>query len=433
MASPPRPLLGLSLAVLLHLSPLLASAALVMEDGYTVSTAADLNPRPPSTGAQPYALLPRPRAGDLLLLDSTGSVLYTLALPVSADGEPRRLAGGAGTFGRPRSVAVDGADNVYVADREHGAIRKVAPSGYTTTIAGGYSSGTGRRDGPAQNATFSPDFELVYVPRICALLVADRGNRLIRQINLRPEDCAHETQKGLGNTTVSIVAVLGALFGSVIGFLVRHFYPFHEVSINRFFSRVQKQFKRTQRKATLISFSDIRSAIANSMLYALLLKLIRVSCGYLTVVLPSIRLERGVPCKPFPSLDLDKAGTAPSLLDLDQSGTTTTTTTTTGLPNKALPSTEHLGDFIGFDGDSDTDEGNESAFDDSFNTQEENKEASLDRDLWTLFDNKGSSKKIDNMIESNLLDFSGQDKYGSSGVKYSGVSRRRSHGDSKVL
>ncbi|KAM0906014.1 hypothetical protein ACQ4PT_017000 [Festuca glaucescens] len=331
MASPPRPLLGLSLAVLLHLSPLLASAALVMEDGYTVSTAADLNPRPPSTGAQPYALLPRPRAGDLLLLDSTGSVLYTLALPVSADGEPRRLAGGAGTFGRPRSVAVDGADNVYVADREHGAIRKVAPSVIKT---------------------------------------------------VKPETCRQE------------------------------------VSINRFFSRVQKQFKRTQRKATLISFSDIRSAIANSMLYALLLKLIRVSCGYLTVVLPSIRLERGVPCKPFPSLDLDKAGTAPSLLDLDQSGTTTTTTTMTGLPNKALPSTEHLGDFIGFDGDSDTDEGNESAFDDSFNTQEENKEASLDRDLWTLFDNKGSSKKIDNMIESNLLDFSGQDKYGSSGVKY---------------
>ncbi|XP_051205028.1 uncharacterized protein [Lolium perenne] len=238
MASLARPLLSLSLAavlLLLLLPPLLASAALVLEDGYTVSTAADLNPRPPSTGAQPqpYALLPRPRAGDLLLLDSTGSALYTLALPVSADAEPRRLAGGAGAFGRPRSVAVDGADNVYVADREHAAIRKVAPSGYTTTIAGGYSAGTGRRDGPAQNATFSPDFELVYVPRICALLVADRGNRLIRQINLRPEDCAHETQKGLGNTTVSIIAVLGALFGSVIGFLVRHFYPFHAGSLHQ--------------------------------------------------------------------------------------------------------------------------------------------------------------------------------------------------------
>lgn len=232
MASPPRPPLGLSLAALL-LPPLLASAALVLEDGYTVSTAADLNRRAPAAGAQPYALLPRPRAGDLLLLDSAGSALYTLALPVSADAEPRRLAGGAGAFGRPRSVAVDGADNVYVADRDHRAIRKVAPSGYTTTIAGGHSSGTGHRDGPAQNATFSPDFELVYVPKMCALLVADRGNRLIRQINLRPEDCAHETQKGLGNTTVSIIAVLGALFGSVIGFLVRHFYPFHAGSLHQ--------------------------------------------------------------------------------------------------------------------------------------------------------------------------------------------------------
>ncbi|KAM0906008.1 hypothetical protein ACQ4PT_017002 [Festuca glaucescens] len=407
MASPPRPLLGLSLAVLLHLSPLLASAALVMEDGYTVSTAADLNPRPPSTGAQPYALLPRPRAGDLLLLDSTGSVLYTLALPVSADGEPRRLAGGAGTFGRPRSVAVDGADNVYVADREHGAIRKVAPSGESARPA-------------FLPVPFVGSFVLGF--RVCSM-----GTSRVRN------GCDRLT--GTSRVTAAINAHVGTLCACRFsGHQSGIFTPsMQEVSINRFFSRVQKQFKRTQRKATLISFSDIRSAIANSMLYALLLKLIRVSCGYLTVVLPSIRLERGVPCKPFPSLDLDKAGTAPSLLDLDQSGTTTTTTTTTGLPNKALPSTEHLGDFIGFDGDSDTDEGNESAFDDSFNTQEENKEASLDRDLWTLFDNKGSSKKIDNMIESNLLDFSGQDKYGSSGVKYSGVSRRRSHGDSKVL
>ena len=68
--------------------------------------------------------------------------------------------------------------------------------GHTTTIAGGLSSGSGRRDGPAQNATFSTDFELVYVPKICALLVADRGNRLIRQINLKPEDCAHDTHSG---------------------------------------------------------------------------------------------------------------------------------------------------------------------------------------------------------------------------------------------
>ncbi|KAM3383670.1 hypothetical protein ACQJBY_008378 [Aegilops geniculata] len=230
MASPPRVLLGHAL-LLIPLLPLLACAGLVLEDGYTVSTVSDLNP----TGTHPYALLPRPRAGDLVLLDSAGSTLYTLPLPVSADAGPRRLAGGAGAFGRghPRSIAVDGADNVYVADRANGSVRKVAPSGYTTTIAGGYSAGTGHRDEPAQNATFSPDFELTYIPKICALLVADRGNRLIRQIKLKPEDCAHENQKGLGTTSASIIAILAALFGSIIGFLVRHFYPFHAGSLHQ--------------------------------------------------------------------------------------------------------------------------------------------------------------------------------------------------------
>ncbi|VAH42907.1 unnamed protein product [Triticum turgidum subsp. durum] len=407
MASPPRVLLGHTL-LLISLLPLLACAGLVLEDGYTVSTVSDLNP----TGTHPYALLPRPRAGDLVLLDSAGSTLYTLPLPVSADAGLRRLAGGAGAFGHghPRSIAVDGADNVYVADRANGSIRKVAPSGYTTTIAGGYSAGTGHRDEPAQNATFSPDFELTYIPKICALLVADRGNRLIRQIKLKPEDCAHENQKGLGTTSASIIAILAALFGSIIGFLVRHFYPFHEVSINRFFSRIQRQYRRTQRKAALISFSDIRNAIANSMLSTVLLKLVRVSVGYLTVVLPSIRLERGVACKPSPP----SPSPSPPLLDLDMAGTTTPAI---GLDNEALPSTELLGDFVGFD-DSDSDG--------SANDQEEDKETSLDRDLWALLDNpQGSSKKIDSMIEANLLDFSGQDNY-------SGVSRRL-HGGSKVL
>ncbi|XP_062192831.1 uncharacterized protein LOC133896272 [Phragmites australis] len=240
MASPPcsRRLL---LALLPLLLPLLAAANLVLENGYTVTTAADLNPHP---AAHPYTLLPRARAGDLLLLDSGGSALYTLPLSLGSGVEPRWLAGGKQTgfndggpgdaaFDHPRSVAVDGADNVYVADRRHGAVRKVAPSGFTSTIAGGLSSGNGHRDGPAQNATFSPDFELVYVPKICALLVADRGNRLVRQINLKLEDCVHETQPDLGTTSVSVIAILCALFGSVIGFLTRHFYPVHAGSLHQ--------------------------------------------------------------------------------------------------------------------------------------------------------------------------------------------------------
>lgn len=131
------------------------------------------------------------------------------------------------------------------------------------------------------------------------------------------------------------------------------------------------------------------------MLSTVLLKLVRVSVGYLTVVLPSIRLERGVACKPSPS-----SPSPPSLLDLDMASTTTPAI---GLGNEALPSTKLLGDFVGFDdSDSATDEGNESAFDGSA-PQDENKETSLDRDLLALLDiQQGSYKKIDNMIEANL-------------------------------
>lgn len=163
------------------------------------------------------------------------------------------------------------------------------------------------------------------------------------------------------------------------------------------------------------------------MLCTLLLKLVRAGVGYLTVVLPSIRLERGVARKPSPS----PSSPSPSLLDLDMAGTTTPAI---GLDNEALPSTELLGDFVGFDdSDSAMDEGNESVFDGSVNAQEEDKETSLDRDLWALLDNpQGSSKKIDSMIKANLSGFSGQDKYCSPAVNYSGVSRRF-HGGSKVL
>lgn len=62
------------------------------------------------------------------------------------------------------------------------------------TIAGGYSRKPGKADGPAQNASFSEDFELFFVPKLCALLIADRGSRLVRQISLKPNDCTFDSQ-----------------------------------------------------------------------------------------------------------------------------------------------------------------------------------------------------------------------------------------------
>lgn len=62
-----------------------------------------------------------------------------------------------------------------------------------STIAGGNVQKTGKADGPAQDATFSDDFELAFDPQRCALLISDHGNRLIRQLDLKAEDCANSS------------------------------------------------------------------------------------------------------------------------------------------------------------------------------------------------------------------------------------------------
>ena len=63
-----------------------------------------------------------------------------------------------------------------------------------TTIAGGNK--TGYEDGPAQDASFSTNFEIIFVPEKCALLISDHGNQLIRQISLKAEDCARGSEFG---------------------------------------------------------------------------------------------------------------------------------------------------------------------------------------------------------------------------------------------
>lgn len=64
-----------------------------------------------------------------------------------------------------------------------------------TTIAGG-SKTPGHVDGSGRNASFSNDFELAYIPERCALMICDHGNKLVRQINLKSEDCAGGSDSG---------------------------------------------------------------------------------------------------------------------------------------------------------------------------------------------------------------------------------------------
>lgn len=60
-----------------------------------------------------------------------------------------------------------------------------------TTIAGGkWSRGVGHVDGPSEDAKFSNDFDVVYVGSSCSLLIIDRGNQAIREIQLHDDDCS---------------------------------------------------------------------------------------------------------------------------------------------------------------------------------------------------------------------------------------------------
>lgn len=46
-------------------------------------------------------------------------------------------------------------------------------------------------DGPSEDAKFSDEFDLVYIGSTCSLLVVDRGNQAIREIQLHHDDCSY--------------------------------------------------------------------------------------------------------------------------------------------------------------------------------------------------------------------------------------------------
>ena len=106
-------------------------------------------------------------------------VVTTLAGTVgslgSADG-----TGAAAKFHYPNAVAVDGAGNVFVADTGNNTIRKITPAGVVTTFAG-TAGAQGSADGTGAVANF--EFPTaVAVDGLDNVFVADSGNNTIRQI-----------------------------------------------------------------------------------------------------------------------------------------------------------------------------------------------------------------------------------------------------------
>jgi trimeric autotransporter adhesin len=82
----------------------------------------------------------------------------------------------------PRGVAVDAAGNVYIADAGNNRIRMVDNAGIIRTVVGSASAGFSGDGGPAALAQISLPVELAVDER-GNLLIADRGNFRVRQVN----------------------------------------------------------------------------------------------------------------------------------------------------------------------------------------------------------------------------------------------------------
>nr|CAB3449422.1 unnamed protein product [Digitaria exilis] len=197
--------------------------SLQFESGYFVETLVEGD----KLGVTPHTIRVSPvESGELLAVDSAHSNIVRITPPLSecisglmiessADSRERLVAGSFqghsghidgkpsdARFKRPTGVAVDDMGNVYVADTANLAIRKIGESG-VTTIAGGKSSIPGYRDGPSEDAKFSTDFDVVYVKKMCSLLVIDRGNAALRKIALPQEDCTYQDSSLLSSGPLS--------------------------------------------------------------------------------------------------------------------------------------------------------------------------------------------------------------------------------------
>ena len=86
---------------------------------------------------------------------------------------------GSATFADPAGVAVDAQGNIYVADTANNRIRKVAPDGTTTTVAG--DGDAGFLDSPGATAQFWNPFGIA-IDLSETLYIADFNNNRIRKV-----------------------------------------------------------------------------------------------------------------------------------------------------------------------------------------------------------------------------------------------------------
>ena len=177
---------------------LLLGAAGTQAQQYVVSTHAGGGPPPAQA---PGVNLSIGYPGFSMATDAAGnlyfaSLMHNCVFKLDPNGVATRIAGSsrAGYSGdggpamsaqlsSPLGVAVDGAGNLFIADRYR--IRRVSPDGIITTVAGngtsGGSSGDAGDGGPATGAQLSD--RSIAVDRAGNLFIADAGNNSVREVS----------------------------------------------------------------------------------------------------------------------------------------------------------------------------------------------------------------------------------------------------------
>jgi uncharacterized protein YjiK len=149
------------------------------------------------------------KAGNLYVADSgnntirkitSAGVVSTLAGLAGSSGS----ADGAGSnarFSQPWGIAADSAGNLYVADPVNSTIRKVTPAGVVSTLAG-WAGVNGNNDGTGSNARFNQPSGLA-VDSADNLYVADTENQTIRKVTPVGTNWVVSTIAGLAGSSGS--------------------------------------------------------------------------------------------------------------------------------------------------------------------------------------------------------------------------------------
>ncbi len=105
--------------------------------------------------------------------------------------------GTAATFSNPNGLTIDATGNVYVADQQNNAIRKITSAGVVTTLSGNGTSGRTNTSAIGVSALYNGPTGVAVDAAGAAVYVADYGNNEIRKII---------TAAGTTNGTVTVLA-----------------------------------------------------------------------------------------------------------------------------------------------------------------------------------------------------------------------------------